>query len=490
MVTRGTKWRVGFGLFVSLIVVSGGSAVFLISHIVRGQRFLAEAYVALQKGDCKTALPKFEAASRFWLGAAQLSYALANRGHCYNMIGRSEDALRDYDEAIRLNPKFAWAFQARGLLRDYKGEPDKALPDYSKAIQLDPNSAEALYRRGLIFLSRQQTDDAIVDLREAIRARPGTAHFYLSLGEACWQKNDLPAAIANFEAVIGINPRDPAAYRKRAAIFALRGEEKEAAADTARAQFLEKILSGSMQQMQPSDLFREAYWAAELGNHDVAVEVYGQLLGTKLSRENASVAYQNRGSAYIAQGENEKALRDFALALEANPKNAGVYVNRASIALERNELDRAIADCTQAAALNPELEEAYLNRADAYGRKRDFARAIADLKKAIALKGKRLETAFNRLAWIRATSPEKSIRNGREAVDAATRACELTNWQDPGVIDTLAAAYAEHGQFERAVETQARALADQKLPAHLRREMEDRLKQYGKREAYREAPKP
>ncbi len=74
---------------------------------------------------------------------------LAIAAICYNYHGRYEEALCEYNEAIRLNPKIAWTYEFRGLLYDDKGDSQKALHDYSQAIQLDPNSAEALYRRGL-----------------------------------------------------------------------------------------------------------------------------------------------------------------------------------------------------------------------------------------------------------------------------------------------------------------------------------------------------
>lgn len=254
MVTAGTKWSVGIGLVALCFVLVSGGAVFLIVDHARGQQFVAEGTRALQNGECATALSKFDAALRTRLRVSQRSYVQASRGYCHNAAGRHADALRDYDEALRLNPKFAWAFEARGLIRHYKGEPEIAFEDYSRAIQLDPNSAESLYRRGLIFLSRQQTDGAIVDFREAIRARPGTHYFHLSLGEAQWQKEDLSAARASFEAASRINPRDPVPYRKRAAVLALQGEERKAAADNARAQFLEKVLDGSMARASASDL--------------------------------------------------------------------------------------------------------------------------------------------------------------------------------------------------------------------------------------------
>ena len=93
-------------------------------------------------------------------------------------------------------------------------------------------------------------------------------------------------------------------------------------------------------------------------------------------------------------------------------------------------------------------------------------------------------TAWNGLAWLRATAPLAAVRDGAAAVIAARKACELTTWKDPSPIDTLAAAHAEAGEFDRAVEFQQKALDLFPADHPVRKEGQGRLALYRERKPY------
>jgi len=99
-----------------------------------------------------------------------------------------------------------------------------------------------------------------------------------------------------------------------------------------------------------------------------------------------------------------------------------------------------------------------------------------------------LTRALQGLAWLQATSKENSIRNGISAVKLATQACELTGWKDSMHLGTLAAAYAESGNFEEAVKTQTKAIELAKDAQ--KREMQSRLENYKAKQPYREPIAP
>jgi tetratricopeptide (TPR) repeat protein len=97
---------------------------------------------------------------------------------------------------------------------------------------------------------------------------------------------------------------------------------------------------------------------------------------------------------------------------------------------------------------------------------------------------------INQLAWWQATCPAAEARNSAEAVKNATRVCELTEWKKAQYVDTLAAAYAETGDFESAVKWQKKAISllTKEDPAEWPAEFDGRLKLYESGKPYRESP--
>jgi tetratricopeptide (TPR) repeat protein len=94
--------------------------------------------------------------------------------------------------------------------------------------------------------------------------------------------------------------------------------------------------------------------------------------------------------------------------------------------------------------------------------------------------------AYDSLARLLATCSDDKVRDGKRAVEYATRACEQTRWKNPLYLDTLAAAYADAGQFEEAVRYQTRALEDPALKGDLRTAAEKRLELYRQKKPFRE----
>ncbi|HEY2156315.1 MAG TPA: tetratricopeptide repeat protein, partial [Isosphaeraceae bacterium] len=171
-----------------------------------------------------------------------------------------------------------------------------------------------------------------------------------------------------------------------------------------------------------------------------------------------ALAYMHRGMAWAELKEFDRALADFNSAVNAEPGTAWTYASRADGWRFLKDWDRALADYDRAIELDSKNAVAYLHRGMTRRTLKDYAGAMADYEQSLKI-SPRLAVAHNNIAWLLATCPEASFRDGKRAVAVATHACELDGWKNPNHLDTLAAAYAEAGDFSKAAEWQARAIA-------------------------------
>jgi Flp pilus assembly protein TadD len=113
------------------------------------------------------------------------------------------------------------------------------------------------------------------------------------------------------------------------------------------------------------------------------------------------------------------------------------------------ENDEAVEHLLIASALKPEVET-QMDLATLFYMSGNPNQAARQLRRALAINPDQPE-ALKTLAWILATSANDSLRNGNEALRDARRACQLTDFKHPEIVAVLGAAYAETGQFSRAI---------------------------------------
>jgi len=144
--------------------------------------------------------------------------------------------------------------------------------------------------------------------------------------------------------------------------------------------------------------------------------------------------------------------------------------------------DTQIAACLKSAARV--LARAYCNRGQKTEKRGDYSKVISDYEAALRAEPD-CAMAFNDLAWLLATCPDANFRDGTKAIDNSTKACELTNWKNHKYLSTLAAAYAEVGDFDAATKWQKKAIEllanDKRIILQASYELRLKMYQSGKR---------
>jgi tetratricopeptide (TPR) repeat protein len=192
-----------------------------------------------------------------------------------------------------------------------------------------------------------------------------------------------------------------------------------------------------------------------------------------------SAAYNDLGYAYLQQGETSNAVANLEKAVSIRPNYPEAYYNLGCAFLNNKQPAEAV-DCFQRAlAIDDSVAAIHYKLANALRQSGQYAQAIAEYDRTLQLRPN-MDEAANNLAWLLATCPERSLRNGARAVALARQASEQGHNQSPIILGTLAAAYAEVGNFSEAVTTaqQARQLALEQTNSTLAGVLEAQSRRY------------
>ncbi|HXM36585.1 MAG TPA: tetratricopeptide repeat protein [Pyrinomonadaceae bacterium] len=168
-------------------------------------------------------------------------------------------------------------------------------------------------------------------------------------------------------------------------------------------------------------------------------------------------AHSSLGDALLRKGQIDEAIVHFEKFVQLRPDHAEAYYNLGNALLQKGRMDDAVAHFEKALKLNPVLAEAENDLGNALFRKGKVEEAIAHYERALQIDPRSI-SALSQLAWVLATNSEAQIRNGAKAIELAREADQFSGGQNPMILHTLAAAYAETGQFSQAVETAQDAL--------------------------------
>lgn len=195
--------------------------------------------------------------------------------------------------------------------------------------------------------------------------------------------------------------------------------------------------------------------------------------------------YFNRARDEAEDGDYDASIADLTKVIELRPQLGAAYVARSAVLIRTGAFEKALADCESAIRAAPQSPDAYLARARIYGLKHDYVHAEKDITQAKGMTQAAPEIRDNSIAWMRATFPDDKLRNGQQALVLAKTVCDATHWKQWQCIDTLAAAYAEVGDFENAIKYQKQVLTSN-LSMRDRTKAEERLHSYEHHKPYRD----
>jgi tetratricopeptide (TPR) repeat protein len=207
-----------------------------------------------------------------------------------------------------------------------------------------------------------------------------------------------------------------------------------------------------------TEFYRLSDLALDLGKQGRYAEAIGQWqLALTLNPDDAG-AQSNLGVSLAKAGRPREAIPHLEKALILSPQDAAAHANAGGILAQLGRMEEALPHLRRAVELAPNSAHAHYNLGLAlYAGRGDTRGAFAEWRTALHCEPGYVP-ALRRMAWILATSPDTSIRAGREALEFARKAVQLSPPEDPEALDTLAAAEAENGQYAESGLTARRAL--------------------------------
>ena len=218
----------------------------------------------------------------------------------------------------------------RAYLSLFNHDYEKAIKEFDEAIRLNPNDASAFSGRGEAWLSKEEFDKAIHDLDEAIRLNPHEAKRYHVRGFAWSHKKEYGKAINDFDKAISLH--SPAFYQRGRA-WLLTEEYERAIKD-----FDEAIRLNARDYMAYDD--RGFAWQ-QLKEYDKAISDYDEAIRINPTND---WTYNSRGNARFAKNESANAIKDFDEAIRLNPRHEFAYGNRGRVWSAKGEYEKAMKD--------------------------------------------------------------------------------------------------------------------------------------------------
>jgi tetratricopeptide (TPR) repeat protein len=339
----------------------------------------------------------------------------------------AEKKVADLNEAIKLAPENYKSLRDRGNAYIAQNKPKEALADFAAAIELEPEDSATLEAQGLAYATLEQWDEARASLTKAAEANPDSPTPYVQRGRVNLLAGDNEAAIKDASKALQVAPDFVYALLLRAQAY---GQDKQWDEALADAEQLIALAPGS------SDAVR--LWASLIVISKKTDEYLPKLQRQHEMDPDPGIALR-LAMLYGAKKEYRKAIDAYSVTISQEPKNWFAFQGRADTYLGIGKQADAMQDYEQALKLDPDNSG-----------------------------------VLNNLAWLLATSPDAELRDGKRAIELAAKACDVTDHKQAHILSTLAAAYAETGDFETAKKWSSKAveIGEDAMKEQLAKELE------------------
>lgn len=343
---------------------------------------------------------------------SQAHRTLAGRSACLEKSERFEEAEALWMDVIKKDSTNSGAQDGLGDLYARRGDHVRAAEYYRRAAELDPDNAESWANLANSLLQQRKVDEAIKAFRATLKIAPHLTQMRLRLASILMQQGKPGEAVVELQQAAKADPKNPSVHYD---------------------------LGVALLQSQ---------------NSDAAATAFQETLRINPSHGDALV---NLGIALMNTGQTQAGLDALNRATAIEAVAGAAHFNLAIAADRMGNATGAMDHLRKAADLKP----LYLPAAEEYARRcvreGNYAEARRVFEASIAIAPDNLKLV-NSLAMLLSTCPDGNVRDGNRAVELAMFLNERTNYAQPALLSTLAAAQAEAGDFSSAIESASKGL--------------------------------
>ncbi len=297
---------------------------------------------------------------------------------------------------------------------------------------------------------------------------------YVRAGDTCERLGDIEGAMVEYRKALRLNAQNAVAHSNLGGLLVLAGKPAEGESHLSEALRLDPENAGAYYNLG----------MLRVRQHRVDDAIL-HLAHAVRRKPELSDAHCTLGSLLCGRGMVEQGALHLSEALRFDPENATAHQRLGEVLIGQERMDEAISHLATAAGLEPEDASVWLSLGRAEFRRERYRVAIDHATKAVRFQPKGA-MMLRELAWMLATVPDESFRDGQRAVQIATKACELARYQSIEALDVLGVCHAAAGQFGEATwaAQQALKLAEAGEQAAIAEKIRERIELYRQDKAY------